>query len=333
MFYTFEVMNPTNDIYNISNPIQFKNCALETFKYQFEHNTVYRSFCDLLYVHPSDVREIEQIPFIPIEFFKTHAVHTQQNDPSLYFTSSGTTGANTSKHYVTDIQEYIESFSRGFNLAYGDIKEYAILALLPNYLQQKESSLIYMVDSLIKASNNEHSGFYLDNHFALSEKINELEKAGQKTLLIGVSYALLDLLDSYSFNLRHTTVIETGGMKGRRKELVREELHNILQQGFGVAHIHSEYGMTELFSQAYSKGKGLFTTPPWMKVIARDPEDPFCFLPFNKTGGLSIIDLANKNSCAFIATKDLGKVSPDGSFTVAGRFDNSDLRGCNLMVF
>lgn len=321
-----------NYIYTISSPAQFSDCALALFRHQFENNPVYRSFCDLLYVHPADVHTLEKIPFLPIEFFKTHAVHTHKTDPSLYFTSSGTTQAAVSKHYVSDINDYIQSFTKGFERAYGDIKDYTILALLPSYLERKGSSLVYMAEHLITASANEHSGFYLDNYLALSEKLNLLESKGQKTLLIGVSFALLDVLDKYSFNLSHTIVMETGGMKGRRKELVRKELHDILKKGFGVSHIHSEYGMTELFSQAYSYGNGLFIPPPWMKILARDPEDPFSILPPHKTGGLSIIDLANRNSCPFIATKDLGKIGIDGTFTVAGRFDNADLRGCNLMV-
>jgi len=325
-------MNKQTSVYTISTPEQFTDCALQVFRHQFENNPVYRSFCDLLYVHPSDVKAIDHIPFLPIEFFKTHSVHTQKEDPQLFFTSSGTSQTSVSKHYVVDIKEYIQSFTKGFTLAYGDITNYAILALLPSYLEREGSSLIYMVDYLIQSSANEHSGFYLDNHFALSEKIKQLEQQGQKTLLLGVSFGLLDLLEKYTFNLSHTLVMETGGMKGKRKELVREELHHILKQGFGVSQIHSEYGMTELFSQAYSKGDGLFLSPPWMKIMARDPEDPFAILPVNKTGGLSIIDLANKNSCPFIATQDLGKVNENGTFTVTGRFDNSDIRGCNLMV-
>lgn len=323
----------SNDvIFNIRSDRQFIDCALQVFEYQFENNNVYRSFCDLLYVHPSEVNSLEKIPFLPIEFFKTHAVHTQKIDPSLYFTSSGTTQSVVSKHYIADSAVYIESFTKAFALRYGAIRDYAILALLPNYLERRGSSLVYMVDHLIQASNNEHSGFYLDDHFALSEKINLLESKGQKTLLIGVSFALLDLLEKRSFDLSNTIIMETGGMKGKRKELIREELHGILKKGFGVNTIHSEYGMTELCSQAYSVGNGLFTPPPWMKVFSRDPEDPFSILDPYKTGGLSIIDLANKNSCSFIATKDLGSVSQDGSFTVSGRFDNSDIRGCNLMV-
>lgn len=323
----------SNDvIFNIRSDRQFIDCALQVFEYQFENNAVYRSFCDLLYVHPSEVNSLEKIPFLPIEFFKTHAVHTQKIDPSLYFTSSGTTQSVLSKHYIADITTYIESFTKAFALRYGAIRDYAILALLPNYLERQGSSLVYMVDHLIKASNNEHSGFYLDDHFALSEKINLLESKGQKTILIGVSFALLDLLEKRTFDLSNTIIMETGGMKGKRKELIREELHGILKEGFGVTNIHSEYGMTELCSQAYSAGNGLFTAPPWMKVFSRDPEDPFSILDPDKTGGLSIIDLANKNSCSFVATKDLGSVSQDGSFTVSGRFDNSDIRGCNLMV-
>ena len=325
-------MKTHNSIYTISSPEQFRDCALQAFRYQFEKNPVYRSFCDLLYIHPSDVKSIEHIPFLPIEFFKTHAVHTQENNPELFFTSSGTSQGAVSKHYVADINEYIESFTKGFAHTYGDIREYVVLALLPSYLERTGSSLIYMVDYLIKTSGSAHSGFYLDNHFALSKKIEHLEQLGQKTLLLGVSFGLLDFLEKYTFNLSHTIVMETGGMKGKRKELVREELHSILKRGFGVAQIHSEYGMTELFSQAYSQGDGLFVPPSWMKIIARDPDDPFSILPAYKTGGLSIIDLANKNSCPFIATQDIGKVRVDGSFEVAGRFDNSDIRGCNLMV-
>lgn len=320
------------DIHNISSATQFEFCALEIFKYQFEHNPVYRSFCDLLYVHPSDVKGVSEIPFLPIQFFKTQAVHTFKENPTHFFTSSGTTGSNLSKHYIADINTYIQSFTAGFELAYGNVKEYAILAVLPSYIEREGSSLIYMADHLIRASANTHSGFYLNDFIALSEKINRLERAKQKTILIGVSFALLDLLENHSFNLQHTIVMETGGMKGRRKELVRAELHQILQEGFGVAHIHSEYGMTELLSQAYSKANGVFIPPPWMKVLARDPEDPLTFLPDGKSGGLSIIDLANQYSCSFIATQDLGSVSPDGSFEVIGRFDNSDIRGCNLMV-
>lgn len=325
-------MQPPFDIYTISSAAQFESCALQMFQYQFEHNPIYRSFCDLLYVHPSEVRCVQEIPFLPVEFFKKRAIHTFQENPAHIFTSSGTTASIVSKHYVADLNAYIKSFTTGFELAYGNIQDYAILALLPSYLERKGSSLVYMVDHLIKASRNEHSGFYLHDFFALSEKINHLERTGQKTLLIGVSFALLDLLESHSFSLKHTLVMETGGMKGRRKELVRAELHHMLKDGFGITHIHSEYGMTELLSQAYSKGNGVFIPPPWMMVLARDPEDPLTFLPHNKSGGLSIIDLANQYSCPFIATQDLGSVSPDGSFTVIGRFDNSDIRGCNLMV-
>jgi hypothetical protein len=248
------------------------------------------------------------------------------------FSSSGTTGTTTSKHFVTDVSYYTKSYLKGFQQFYGDIKDYTILALLPNYLERKGSSLIYMVDDLIRKTNNIESGFYLNNLDELARKLKELNEANKKVLLIGVSFALLDLVEKYNFDLKNTIVMETGGMKGRRKELIRTELHDILQKGFGVEEIHSEYGMTELLSQAYSKGNGVFNTPPWMKILTRDTEDALTILPKNKNGGINIIDLANYNSCSFIATQDLGKVFDDDSFEVIGRFDNSDIRGCNLMV-
>lgn len=325
-------MHDIEAIFKIENQEQFEHCALDLFAYQFENNPVYRSFCDLLYIHPSDVTHTKQIPFLPIEFFKTHEVHTQAKTPELYFTSSGTTSQKTSKHYVHSEQLYQSSFMQGFKTQCGNPKDYVILALLPSYLERQGSSLIYMVDHLIKASQHPDSGFYLDNFFALSEKLKYLDSSGQKVLLIGVSFALLDLIDSYNFDLSHTLIMETGGMKGRRKELIRTELHERLKKGFGVTNIHSEYGMTELLSQAYSSGNGIFTTPPWMRVYARDTIDPFTILNNNKTGALSIIDLANRYSCPFIATKDLGRVLSTNTFTVEGRFDNSDIRGCNLLV-
>jgi len=320
------------DIFALKNAQEFDQKALDVFRYQFENNRVYRSFCDLLYKHPSDITTIEEIPFLPISFFKSHEVVTSQKKTEAVFTSSGTTGSITSKHHVKDLSLYKTSFQKGFTQAYGAIEEYVILALLPSYLEREGSSLVYMVDHLIKASLHEDSGFYLDDYFALSEKLKKLDASGKKILLIGVSFALLDLIENDSFSLKNTIVMETGGMKGKRKEMIREELHEVLSKGFGVSHIHSEYGMTELLSQAYSKGNGVFTTPPWMKVFTRDPEDPLTILPPSKTGGLTIIDLANIYSCSFIATQDLGKIHPDGSFSILGRFDNSDIRGCNLMV-
>ena len=321
------------DIFAIQTPQEFEQKALEVFSYQFENNNVYRSFCDLLYKHPSDIKTIQEIPFLPISFFKSHEVVSSQKETQAIFTSSGTTGSITSKHYVKDLSLYETSFRTGFTQSYGDINDYVILALLPSYLEREGSSLVYMVDHLIKASNHIESGFYLHDYFALSEKLKNLDASGKKVLLIGVSFALLDLIENNSFSLNNTIVMETGGMKGKRKEMIREELHSILSKGFGVSKIHSEYGMTELLSQAYSKGGGVFTTPSWMKILTRDPEDPLSIAPHSKTGGLNIIDLANINSCSFIATQDLGRVYPNESFSIVGRFDNSDIRGCNLMVF
>jgi len=320
------------DIFNIQNAQDFSKVALAVFKHQFQNNRVYRSFCDLINVHPSDVQKVTEIPFLPIQFFKSRKVVASKDEAQEVFTSSGTTGTVTSKHFVTDINLYKESYRKGFHHFYGNIEEYTVLALLPNYLERKGSSLVYMVDEFIKKSNNIESGFYLDNLEELTQKLIALDKKGRKVLLIGVSFALLDLIEKQQFNLKNTTVMETGGMKGRRKELVREELHTILREGFGVAEIHSEYGMTELLSQGYSKGKGIFKTPRWMQVLTRDTEDALTINSFGKNGGINVIDLANYNSCSFIATQDLGKVHKDGTFEIIGRFDNSDIRGCNLMV-
>jgi phenylacetate-coenzyme A ligase PaaK-like adenylate-forming protein len=319
-------------IFNIKNDTDFQELALQVFKHQFENNKVYRSFCDLLYVHPSDVKHITQIPFLPIQFFKTHKVLSSQNPIEQTFTSSGTTGSITSQHFVTDLDIYKQSFRKGFQSFYGNIEDYVVLALLPSYLERDGSSLIYMVNDMIAQSKHSESGFYLNDLNALSETLMKLDSSCEKILLIGVSFALLDLVERYQFNLKNSIIMETGGMKGRRKELVRTELHTILQKGFGVKTIHSEYGMTELLSQAYSKGNGVFNCPKWMKVLIRDTEDPLSIQQPGKTGGINIIDLANINSCSFIATQDLGKVLNDGSFEVVGRFDHADIRGCNLMV-
>lgn len=325
-------MNHKNSIFNIHSESDFKATALEVFKFQFEHNAVYRSFCDLLYKHPSDVKSVEEIPFLPIEFFKTHTVVSTNKPTEVTFTSSGTTGSSLSKHHVCDLDVYKQSFRRGFESFFGSIEDFSVLALLPSYLEREGSSLVYMANDMILQSKHPESGFYLHDLDALKNTLISLEAKGQKTLLIGVSYALLDLIEAYSFELKHTIVMETGGMKGQRKELVKSELHALLKQGFGVNTIHSEYGMTELLSQAYSKGDGIFETPPWMKVMTRDPEDALSIQPIGKSGGINIIDLANINSCAFIATQDLGKLKPDGTFEILGRFDQSDIRGCNLMV-
>jgi phenylacetate-coenzyme A ligase PaaK-like adenylate-forming protein len=320
------------NIFNIQSELDFLEVSLQVFKHQFTNNKVYRSFCDLLNVHPSDVKTVAQIPFLPIQFFKTKEVLSTTDAIQETFTSSGTTGTVTSKHLVTDVSLYEQSYLKGFHHFYGDIKEYTVLALLPNYLEREGSSLVYMVDDLIQKSQKPASGFYLNNIDELAKTVLRLDAANEKVLLIGVSFALLDLIELKQFNLKNTIVMETGGMKGRRKELIRSELHQLLSDGFGVSKIHSEYGMTELLSQGYSNGNGVFNCPPWMKIVTRDTEDALTILPVNKTGGINVIDLANYNSCSFIATQDLGKVDASGNFEIIGRFDNSDIRGCNLMV-
>lgn len=321
-----------SDIFSISSHKQFEKTALKVFRFQHENNMVYREFCDLLNIGAHEVKSLAQIPFLPIQFFKSRDVVSNSNPIEQVFTSSGTSGAINSRHLVTDVSWYEDSFRKGFSECYGDIKNYVILALLPSYLERTGSSLIYMVEDLIKRSNNANSGFYLNNLDALIEKIIALEKAGQNTILIGVTYALLDLLEKRTFQLNNTIIMETGGMKGKRKEMIREELHDQLCKGFGVAAIHSEYGMTELLSQAYSLGNGVFECPNWMHILIRDTEDALTYVHDGKTGGINVIDLANINSCSFIATQDLGKKNPNNSFEVLGRFDNSDIRGCNLMV-
>ncbi len=315
----------------ISSESDFKSVALETFQFQYKHVEVYRRFCQLLNVNPETVSELKQIPFLPIQFFKTEKILTTGLYPEKTFNSSGTTGTVTSQHKVADLEYYETSFLKTFQQFYGDAKEFVVLALLPSYLEQGGSSLVYMADRLISESNNPDSGFYLNNIAELIEKLKKLEAKGQKTILLGVSYALLDLIEKQKFKLKHTIVMETGGMKGRRKEMIKSELHDMLTEGFGVEKIHSEYGMTELLSQAYSKGEGIYECPPWMKILTRDTEDALTYIT-GKTGGLNIIDLANTHSCSFIATQDLGKLHPNSTFEVMGRFDNSDIRGCNLMV-
>jgi len=326
-------MIDTSSIFNIKTQGDFENLALQVFKYQFKNNRVYRSFCDLLYIHPSEVKILKDIPFLPIQFFKTRNVLSSKASVERIFTSSGTTGKATSKHYVTDLKIYQKSFTNGFRQFYNNIEDYVVLGLLPSYLERDGSSLIFMVDSMIKTSKYQESGFYLNNLSELKDTLIKLDSEGKKILLIGVSFALLNLVETYQFHLKNTIVMETGGMKGRRKELIRTELHELLKKGFGVEHIHSEYGMTELLSQAYSKKNGVFNCPNWMNVLTRDTEDALSIQELGKTGGLNIIDLANINSCSFIATQDLGRIYPNGSFEVIGRFDDSDIRGCNLMVF
>lgn len=320
-----------NKIFNINSAKDFEHLAIEVFRFQHENVQVYRDFCDLLRCDPTEIKSLEEIPFLPIQFFKTHAIIAAEMKSETIFTSSGTTGMTTSRHLVGDLDIYQKSFTEGFQREYGSPADYVILALLPSYLEREGSSLIFMVESLIEESHNSYSGFYLYEMDSLIEKLDFLESKKQKTLLIGVSYALLDLIKLKKFKLKHTIVMETGGMKGRRKEMIKEELHEVLKKGFGVEKIHSEYGMTELLSQAYSKGDGMFSCPPWMKVLTRDPEDAQTYIT-KKTGGINVIDLANLYSCSFVATQDLGKVGKDGAFEIMGRFDTSDIRGCNLMV-
>ena len=320
------------DIFKITSELEFNTLALRVFKFQYEANAVYQKFCKLLDKHPSNVNSLRDIPFIPIEFFKSHDILSSKEPIVKTFTSSGTTGSQTSKHFITDLTIYEDSFNIAFQEFYGNPEDYAILALLPSYLERDGSSLIYMANNLIADSKHPKSGFYLHNLEDLAQTLKALDASGQKTLLIGVSFALLDLVDAYSFQLEITIVMETGGMKGRRKEMIREELHEILSKGFGVKHIHSEYGMTELLSQAYSNGQGVFNCPKHMKILIRDPEDAVTYLNKGKTGGINVIDLANLNSCSFIATQDLGKQISETDFEILGRFDHSDVRGCNLMV-
>ena len=324
------ITNP--DIFNISSHKQFEKIALKTFRFQYENNLVYQEFCTLMNTNVQEVKSLQQIPFLPIQFFKSHTVISNENPIQETFTSSGTTGIINSKHCVTDISLYEESYQKGFAQFYGNIEDYVVLALLPSYLERDGSSLIYMVSDLIQQTKNSESGFYLHNTDALIEKLIALDSTGKNVILIGVTYALLDLIEQHRFQLKNTIVMETGGMKGKRKELIREELHAQLCSGFGVSSIHSEYGMTELLSQAYSLGNGIFECPTWMQILIRDPEDALNYVENGKTGGINVIDLANINSCSFIATQDLGKKYPNATFEVLGRFDHSDIRGCNLMV-
>ncbi|MBE0423196.1 MAG: acyl transferase [Lutibacter sp.] len=320
------------NIFNLHNNQEFEKMALEIFQFQAKNNLVYKEFLTHLHIDIQSIDKVSKIPFLPIQFFKSHKVVSSKETVQRVFLSSGTTGNEQSKHFVTDLSIYEESFTKGFAHFYGAIEDYTVLALLPSYLERDGSSLIYMVNDFIRKSKKKKSGFYLNNLEELAKNLVELDKMNEKVLLIGVSFALLDLVEKHKFHLNNTIVMETGGMKGRRKELIREDLHKILQEGFGVENIHSEYGMTELLSQAYSKGNGIFECPPWMKILTRDTEDALTVLPEGKSGGINIIDLANVNSCSFIATQDLGKTYENGIFEVLGRFDNSDVRGCNLMV-
>ena len=342
----------------------FERLSLELFHFQYFNNKLYKAYTDTLKIDVGKVKSVSQIPFLPIGLFKSHPVKTTEFEPQLVFESSGTTHSSNSHHLVKDIKLYRQSFLKGFELFYGSPRNWCIIALLPSYLERKNSSLVFMVDELIRQSKHLQSGFYLYEHEKLYKTLRQLETQKQKTLFIGVSFALVDFAEQYSLPLKHTVIIETGGMKGRKEDMVRDRLHQLLRDRFEVDTIHSEYGMTELLSQAYSKKDGIFQAPPWMKILIRDEEDPLHVTdavhdseqerpistplgesresgghsPFTidhspiATGAINIIDLANVYSCSFIATDDAGKLYEDGSFEVLGRIDNSDIRGCSLMM-
>jgi phenylacetate-coenzyme A ligase PaaK-like adenylate-forming protein len=324
-----------NDLYsgNIFQVTQnnFEAEALALFRFQAENNTIYREYIRLLGLDPLNVSRLHEIPFLPIEFFKTHRVATTEFTTDLLFESSGTTGTIQSQHWVKDPFIYERSFLEGFRLFYGNVENWCVLGLLPSYLERKHSSLVYMVEDLVKRSGHPSSGFYLYDHEKLKTQLKALEAEGQQTLLIGVTFGLLDFAEEHPMQLKHTVVMETGGMKGRRQEWTRQEVHQMLQAQLGVSSVHSEYGMTELLSQAYSSGEGIFKPVPWLKMFVREEDDPLKIYQEGK-GVLNVIDLANVYSCAFIATQDLGHVYPDGRFEVLGRIDHSDVRGCSLML-
>ena len=319
-------MIDTKSIFSIATQADFDRMTLEVFRFQAEACAPYREYLELLGVDPAAVECPKQIPFLPIELFKSHRVYCGSNPPQQIFTSSSTTGQTPSRHYVADLRIYEEAFTRSFELFYGPAEQTAIYALLPNYLEREGSSLIYMVEGLIRRGGG---GFYLYDHDAL---LRDMEAHQGKKILLGVSYALWDLAEEQRGALHDVIVMETGGMKGRREELPREEFHRLLCDAFGVQSIHSEYGMAELMSQAYSDGNGIFRTPPWMRICVRDLNDPFRLLPSGATGGVNLIDLANLYSCSFLQTQDLGKVYDDGSFRILGRISGSEIRGCNLLV-
>lgn len=321
------------DPFDIASREAFEQAALEVFREQFQTVPVYGEFCRHLGRTPGEVTRAAGIPFLPIEFFKSHKVLRRGATETVVFQSSGTTDSGLSRHFVPDLSLYEASYRRGFEYFYGPVSDWCILALLPSYRDRPGSSLIYMVEGLIRAGAREGSGFLGGDTGEIAARIRAADREHPRVLLIGVSFALLDLAESHPMALSRTTVMETGGMKGRRKELIRQELHGRLCRGLGLEQIHSEYGMTELLSQAYSSGRGAFRCPPWMQVRIRDTEDPLSPVSDGKTGGINIIDLANWYSCSFIATQDLGKRLPeDGGFEVLGRFDHSDIRGCNLLV-
>ena len=321
-------------VFNIKNEKHLASIALEVYHFQFTNNPVYQDYCNAVGRTPLSVQKLIDIPFLPISFFKTHRIESTSFDPQLIFKSSGTTGSQSSIHYVKDAALYKKSFQWGFRKFYGNPADYCIIGLLPSYLDRGQSSLIYMVDCLVKENAHKASGFYLHEFERLNQALNQLETTGQKTILIGVTYALMEFAVQFPQHLEHTIIMETGGMKGRMKELTRFELYDQLKASFGVLDIHSEYGMTELLSQAYAIN-GVFKSPPWMKVLLRDETDPFTLFDNSSkiiSGAINLIDLANIYSCSFIATEDMGKAHPDGGFEVLGRMDHADIRGCSLML-
>lgn len=320
------------DIFSIQNEEDFNNLAIEIFNYQYQNNLIYQQFVDLLKITPANISQYKQIPFLPIEFFKFHLIFDKNYSPKNYFQSSGTTSENLSKHYIAEEKIYIESLLKSFELFFGNPKDYVYLGLLPNYLERKNSSLIFMVNELMKKSQKPENGYFLHDFENLNRILKTLESENKKVILFGVSFALLDFADEFPQQFKNTIVIETGGMKGRKKEITKDELLKELKEKFGSAKIYSEYSMTELLSQAYSLGNNEYQCPPWMKILIRDAEDPFGIANYGQSGGVNIIDLANIHSCSFIATQDLGKSDESGIFQVLGRMDNSDIRGCSLLL-
>jgi len=331
-FITFYSLFPFNEnsIF-LTQENNFEETALRIFRNQFANNPVYKKYIEELHLDWRQISSLSQVPFIPVNFFKTQKIKTTDFKESMFFESSGTTKTNNSRHFINDISLYKQSFVEGFEKFYGEPEHWCVIGLLPSYLERKNSSLVFMVDALIKMSRHPKSNFYLHDFEQLSIALKELEKAKQKTLLIGVTYALLDFAEKYPMSLNHTVVMETGGMKGKRKEITRKEVHDFLKKQFELSAVHSEYGMTELLSQAYSKNNGIFECPPWMKVLVRNEDDPFD-IAYTGPGIVNIIDLANIYSCSFIASDDAGRVFENGNFEISGRIDGSDLRGCNLLV-
>lgn len=343
----------TKSVFNIQTEEEFQQKCLETFQYQYHNIEVYRKFVDFLNINPDEINEVEKIPFLPIEMFKNHTLLDKNKNADLFFQSSGTTQMNLSKHWIADEKLYQESIEKSFEQFIGKPEDYIFLGLLPSYLEKQNSSLIYMVDFLMKKSGKPENGYFLYNHQDLFEFLNKLSTENKKVILFGVSFALLDFLDFAETNHHTITssdqliIIETGGMKGRKQEMTKDELLAIFHKGFGIEKIYSEYSMTELLSQAYSLGQNIYESPNWMRILIRNTEDPFSYVEPGRNGAINIIDLANRHSCSFIATQDLGKILTDSEiirsahndkeissnqFQVLGRIDHSDIRGCSLLV-